>query len=185
MLFRIFTLLAVVALAVSTWILSSPAHRPTAIFSIGKIDLPGYYLKDAVLTEFDVNGAPSIRLEAERIDQVDHGTEVALSNVSVHYQSPNRQKWLMTGDTGRVEPGGNVIDIAGNVRLQGDSTEHAGTVIVHTEALTYDVPDAIATTQDDVRVDFGPQTLTAHGLKANLNERTLHLDQKVNGRFQH
>ena len=30
MLFRIFTVLAVIALAISTWILSSPGHRPKA-----------------------------------------------------------------------------------------------------------------------------------------------------------
>ncbi|MGA2187295.1 MAG: LPS export ABC transporter periplasmic protein LptC [Steroidobacteraceae bacterium] len=184
MLFRTFTLLAVVALAVSTWILSSPAHRPAPTQSTGKAELPGYYLKNATLTDFDADGAPTIRLEAERIDQVDHGTEVTLSNVRVHYQAPNGQTWLLVGDTGRVEPGGKVIDVAGHVQLQGDSTEHAGTVIVHTEALSYDVPGSIAATPDDVRVDFGAHTLTARGLRANLKERTLHLDSRVNGRFQ-
>jgi LPS export ABC transporter protein LptC len=102
----------------------------------------------------------------------------------VHYQAPNGQTWLLLGDTGRVEPGGKIIDVAGHVQLQGDSTAHAGTVIVHTEALSYDVPDSIATTPDDVRVDFGAHTLSARGLKANLKERTLHLDSRVNGRFQ-
>jgi LPS export ABC transporter protein LptC len=123
-------------------------------------------------------------MEAERIDQIDHGSEIALSNVHVHYEAPNGQNWILIGDTARVQPGGKIIDVAGNVRLQGESTEHTGTVIVHTEALSYDVPDSIASTQADVRVEFGAHTLTARGLRANLKERTLHLDQKVNGRFE-
>jgi lipopolysaccharide export system protein LptC len=184
MLFRIFTLLAVGALAVSTWILSSPAHRPTPILDANQADMPGYYLKDALLTDYDAAGAPSIHLEAERIDQIAHSTEVALSNVRVKYQAPNGQHWLLVGDFGRVEPGGKIIDVTGNVRLQGESTQHAGTVIVHTDALTYDVPESIASTKSDARIDFGAHTLSAHGLVANLKERTMRLESKVNGRFQ-
>ena len=184
MLFRIFTLLAVGALAVSTWILSSPAHRPKPTLGATEEDMPGYYLKDAVLTDYDAAGAPSIHLEAQRIDQIAHSTEVALSNVRVHYQTPRGQNWMLVGDFARVEPGGKIIDITGNVRLQGDSTEHAGTAIVHTDALSYDVPESIASTKSDVRIEFGAHTLTARGLVANLKERTMRLESKVNGRFQ-
>lgn len=183
MLFRLFTLLAVVALAISTWILSSPARRPQAYASSGQAELPGYFLKNAVLTDFDESGNPSIRLQAERIDQIDHGPEVTLSNVRVDYQAPNGQNWDLVGDRGLIEPGGKIVDVTGNVVLQGDSTAHVGTAIVHSQALSYNVPDSIVTTQEDVRVEFGAHTLTGHGLKANIKLRTLHMD-KVNGRFQ-
>src|ERR1700722_17943335 len=43
MLFRVFTVLAVVALCVSTWILSSPARRPQTEINAKQADLPGYY----------------------------------------------------------------------------------------------------------------------------------------------
>ena len=43
MLFRVFTVLAVLALCVSTWILSSPARRPQTQISAQQADLPGYY----------------------------------------------------------------------------------------------------------------------------------------------
>jgi LPS export ABC transporter protein LptC len=184
MLFRVFTLLAVLALGISTWYLSSPAHRLIPAPTTGAAELPGYYLKSAVLTDFDVDGAPNIRLHADRIDEIAHGTETTLTNVRVNYQTPGGQNWVMVGDTGHVEPGGKIIDIAGNVKLQGESTAHAGAAIVHTDTLTYDVTQSIVTTKDDVRVDFGAHTLTAHGLVANLKERTMRLESKVNGRFQ-
>ncbi len=184
MLFRVFTVLAVIALAVSTWILSSPTRRPTPASSAGTADLPGYYLKHAVLTDYDATGKPSIRIDAERIDQIAHSSEVALSTVQVDYQTPNGQDWVLVGDFARVEPDGNIIDVRGNVRLQGDSTQHAGTAIVHTETLSYNVPESIASTEDDVRIDLGAHTLAAHGLVANLKERTLRLKSKVHGRFQ-
>lgn len=183
MAFRLFTLLAVIALGVSTWILSSPSHRPT-LSGPEASSLPGYYLKNAILTDYDANGTPSIRIHADRIDQVDHGPEVALTNVRVDYQSPNGQTWVMLGDTGHLETGGKIVDVAGNVKLTETSTDHAGTAVLHTDTLRYDVSAGIATTDSDVRIDFGPHALTGRGLIANLKERTMRLESKVNGRFQ-
>jgi LPS export ABC transporter protein LptC len=183
MLFRFFTVVAVIALAVSTWILSSPARRLHAPVDAKEADLPGYYLKNAVLTDYDLAGNPGIRIEAERIDQIAHGNEVALYNVKVDYRAPNGQSWVMVGDVAHVQPGGKVVDVTGNVRLQGEGTGTEGTAVIRTDTLSYDVPDAVASTKSDVRVEFGAQTLTARGLIANLKERTLRLESKVNGHF--
>ena len=183
MLFRVFTVLAVVALVVLTWYRSSPAHRPLTASGARQADLPGYYLKNAVLTDYDADGKPALRVDAERIDQIDHGTEVALYNIRVNYQAAG-QSWVMVGDMAHVRPGGKVIDVNGNVRLQGENSPSDATAVVHTDVLTYDIPDSIASTKSDVRIDFGGHTLTARGMTANLKERTMRLESKVNGRFQ-
>ena len=109
MFFRIFTVIAVIALAVSTWILSSPNRRPAVSPEAQQAELPGYYLNSAVLTDYDETGSPAIRIHAERIDQIDHGAEVALHNVRFDYQAPNGQSWVMFGDIAHVEAGGKVI----------------------------------------------------------------------------
>jgi LPS export ABC transporter protein LptC len=183
MLFRVFTVLAVLALAISSWILSSQARRPHAQTDAQEAELPGYYLKNAVLTDYDLAGNPSIRIEAERIDQIAHGNEVALYNVRVAYQAPNGESWLMVGDVAHVLPGGKIIDVRGNVRLQGEVKGSADSAVVHTDTLRYDVSDSVASTKDDVRIDFAQHTLTARGMNANLKERTLRLESKVNGHF--
>ena len=184
MLFRVFTVLAVIALVVSTWILSSPARRPQTNVDAKQADLPGYYLKNTVLTDYDLAGNPGIRIEAERIDQIAHGNEVALYNIRVVYQAPSGPSWVMVGDVAHVQPDGKVVDVTGNVRLQGEATGREGTAVVRTDTLTYDVADAVASTKSDVRIDFAQHTLTAHGFSANLKERTMRLESKVNGRFQ-
>jgi len=181
--FRIFTILAVIALGGFTWFLSSPGRNPGNNAGNAR-ELPGYYLKNAVLSDFDPEGNVSIRLHADRIDQIGHSEDVALYNVRLDYQSPQGQAWVLLGDTGRVEAGGKIIDVAGNVRLEEQSQEHAGAAVLHTDTLRYSVPDSIATTPSDVRIDFGVHTLTGKGLWANLKERTMRLESKVNGRFQ-
>jgi LPS export ABC transporter protein LptC len=183
MLFRFFTVLAVVGLCVVTWLQSSPARREPLQASAEKPDLPGYYFKNSVLTDYDLDGNPGIRIEAERIDQIAHGNEVALYNVHVEYQTESGETWNMVGDVAHVQPGGKVIDVSGNVRLQGEAEGREGTAIIHTDTLRYDVPDAIASTKDDVRIDFEKHTLTARGLIANLKERTMRLESRVSGRI--
>jgi LPS export ABC transporter protein LptC len=183
MLFRVITLLAILVLAVISYILSSPSRRTQSEIVAKQADLPGYYLKNAVLTDYDLAGNPSIRIEAERIDQIAHGNEVALYNVRVAYQAPNGQSWVMVGDVAHVQPGGKVVDVTGNVRLQGEAIGREGAAVVHTDTLSYDVPGAVASTKSDVRIDFAEHTLTAHGFTANLKERTMRLESKVNGRF--
>jgi LPS export ABC transporter protein LptC len=183
MIFRLFTVLAVAALIITTWFLTSPAHRISTQRGATQADLPGYYLKNAVLTDYDDAGEPSIRIEADRIDQIDHGNEVALYNVRVNYDAPNGQTWVLFGDTAHVQPGGKIIDVAGNVRLQGESPNTQGTAVIHTDTLSYNVPESIASTKSDVRIDYGHHILTGRGLIANLKERTMRLESKVNGRF--
>lgn len=184
MLARLFTIITVAALAISTWILSAPRRRAPVVSPEVQAALPGYYLKDAILTEYDLSGAPSMRIHADRIDQVDHGTEIALYNVRFDYQSPEGQSWVLFGDTGHIEPGGHVLDVAGHVRIEGAITQPEGTAVIHTDTLRYDIPQGIATTPSDVRMEFGGHTLNARGLVANFKDRTMHLESKVNGRFQ-
>jgi LPS export ABC transporter protein LptC len=182
MLFRFFTILTVLVLAVSTWYLSNPGRTPTQSVR-GHNDSPGYFLKSATLTDFTVLGDPSLKIGAERIDQIGHGNEVVLQNVRVAYQAPGGQQWLMTGDIAHLEPGGNIVDMNGNVRIEGTDAMHPNHAIIRTDTLSYDVSAGIASTKSDIKINFGEQVLNARGLVANLKEHTVHLESRVNGRF--
>jgi LPS export ABC transporter protein LptC len=181
--FRAFTFLMVTALGISTWFLSSPAHRPKFSAADDR-NLPGYFLKDAVLTDYDAAGVPGIRIEAERIEQVAHSSEVNLFNVKVDYQPPEGEAWTLYGDTAQVEQATKIVNVQGNVRLQGEATGRSAVVpIIRTDSLRYDVSQQIVTTREDVHVDYGKNVLTAHGLWANLKDRTMRLESKVHGIF--
>jgi LPS export ABC transporter protein LptC len=181
--FRLFTLLALLGLALSTWFLSAPLRTPGAGGSARRVENPGYFLKDAVMTEYDVNGNPNIRIAARRIDQIPRSEEVELHDIRVDYQAPGGTAWTMVGDLAHVRPGGTMVDLSGNVELHGADSNRHDSPAVHTETLTYDVAQSIASTSADVRIDFLQHTLTAHGLVANLRARTIRLESRVNGRF--
>ena len=170
-----------IALVISTWLLSSPARRPHREADAPHSDLPGYYLKNAVLTDFDAAGNPGVRIEAERIDQVDHASEVALYNVRVAYQAQAGQIWTMVGDQARVETGSKIVDVFGNVRLVGDPDGRGGNAVIHTDTLRYDMASSVASTKSDVRVDFGGQH--AHRARHDGGFERAHFAPRIEGQW--
>ena len=160
MLFRLVTLLIIGALGVITWFLSSPDRTPNREAATSGNEMPGYYLKNTILTDYDESGMPSLRIAADRIDQIDHGSEVVLFGVHVDYQPPTGQAWVLTGDVAHVAPGGGAIDVTGNVRLQGQAEGRAGFL-----------------------VGIGGFQRRQDGGQVTLKERTLLLQSRVNGRF--
>jgi LPS export ABC transporter protein LptC len=183
MLLRIFTLCSLAALAVGTWVLSTQSRAPNSRSHAAAEKLPGYYLKGTVMTDYDTLGAASIKIAAERIQQVAQSTEVELFNVRLDYQTPTGQTWIMVGDKAHVQAGGKRVDVSGNVQLQGLDQGREGPATVHTNALSYDVDTAEVRTDSDVKIMFGPHTLMARGLLARLKDRTMRLESRVNGRF--
>jgi len=183
MLLRIFTLCSLAALAIGTWVLSTQSRAPKSHGRTGMENLPGYYLKGTVMTDYDTLGAASIKIAAERIQQVDQSTEVELFNVRLDYQGPTGQTWVMVGDKARVHPGGKQVDVTGNVQLQGLDQGREGPATVRTDTISYDVDSAEVHTDSDVKIIFGPHTLIAHGLLARLKEQTMRLKSRVNGHF--
>ena len=143
MLFRVFTVLAVVALVISTWILSSPARRAVELErSANQADLPGYYLKNAVLTDYDAAGAPSIRIEAERIDQIDARQRGGAVQRPRELRCAGRPD-LGDGRRHRACSAGRQDRRCHRQRASAgrESPDTEGTAVIHTDTLRYDVPD--------------------------------------------
>ena len=88
MLLRIFTLCSLAALAIGTWILSTQSRAPKSRPGAAVQNLPGYYLKGTVMTDYDAQGFANVKIAAERIEQVAQSTEVELFNVRLDYQTP-------------------------------------------------------------------------------------------------
>lgn len=183
MLFRVFTVLAVVALAISTWILRTPDRLRRSEQGARRQPHPGYYLTDAILTDYGTDGAPNVRIQAARIDEVGRGAQIALYGIHVTYAASGGESWVMTGNRAQIAPDGKAVDVQGDVQLRGVDPNRPGTAIIRSDRMRYDVADAIASTPDDVRIEFGGESLSARGLVADLKHRTVRLESNVNGRF--
>lgn len=183
MLLRVLTVLALLALAIGTWMLSNQSRTQRSTGPALQNRLPGYFMKDAVMTDYSLTGDPAVRIAAGRIEQIDHTNDVALLGVRLDYQADDGQQWVLVGDRAHVRDAGRVVDLDGHVQLQGLDGQQPGPAVVTTDHAAYDVPASEIRTSSEVHMSFGAHTLSAQGLVARLKERSIRLESRVYGRF--
>lgn len=142
---------------------------------------PGYYLEDAVIVETDRDGKPRVKLAARVIAQNALDNSIGLTDVRVDYTGDTSRHWLLTAQKGFVPPDSQRIQFDGNVQIQDVSAND--TPRATTDRLELDMRRNIARTDAPVQIVFGPHSLSARGLWADLKGETLRLESQVNGHF--
>lgn len=141
---------------------------------------PGYYLKDAVITQTQESGALSARLFVRSLEQQSQQSGVFIKDVRVNYfQAPGHQ-WLLTADSGYAPADFSVVTFRGDVVLRPMDAEDAA---MRTEALAVDTNRNIAYGVDTpATVQFGRHSMLVRNFSADLNNEKIRLES-VNGRF--
>ena len=143
----------------------------------------GYYLRDAVVTEFGEDGAIRLEVAARRATENTSSKEIDLESVSVHYFALPGQRWRLTADAGRALPGMNTVELEGNVIMTGEKQSLVEPAVVRTERLTLETKTQTAATDAPVSLGFGQYAIDATGMRADLKAETLRLESGVNGSF--
>ena len=143
----------------------------------------GYYLRDATVTEYGVDG--KVRLEvAIRSATEDPARKVVdLETVAVNYFPDGDRSWRLTAQRGQMAEGSRVVELEGDVTMTGARRSLPDPAVLHTERLTLDTSAQLARTDEPVTLGFGPYALAARGLRADLKAETLRLESDVNGHF--
>lgn len=144
--------------------------------------LPGYYVKDAILTVTEPDGSTRLRLAAKRIDEEVATRSFGAETVAVDYLALPGRPWTLIADRAHVPEGLTIVELTGNVTVRGEQNGRAGVIL--TESLTLDTATNTAHTLAPVAIELGRQRLTAVGLKADLRAGHLQLESRVHGQFQ-
>lgn len=144
----------------------------------------GYYLRDAVVTEFGQDGRIRLEMAARRATEIVADQTIALESVSVNYFALPGQRWNLTAETGSARPGLSTVELSGNVVMTGGKQTLPEPAVVRTERLTLDVRSQQAVTDAPVTLGLGPYSLASTGLRVDLKAETLRLESGVNGLFQ-
>ncbi len=177
---RILLLVALLALAV---LLLGPGEPDDALRPAGAPEPPRYYLRDATVTEFGADGQVSLELAADRAVEDPDAGRVLLERVVLDYVAEPARRWHVTADRGALDREATTFELEGNVRLAGDGEAPGSTAVLRSQRLSFDSLAQVATTSEDVELDFGRHVLRARGLRADLKGETLRLESAVNGRF--
>lgn len=147
---------------------------------------PGYYLKQATITETGPDGNARMRLQAGQIAQSTGDNSILLQQVSVSYRSNDNRTWLLTADHGQMHSGTTQVDFNGNVHIRPETpvARDAAAPDIHTDTLSIDTVQNIAHAPGMVRIAFGPHQLTATGLNFDFARQILRLESDINGQFR-
>lgn len=176
-------LVFLVGLAAGSWWLANRGADGNAPASTARTTQPGYYLKGATLEQTDATGRVEMRVHAAEAVQDPASRNVQASTLRVDYLLDAPRTWVMTARSGTLPPDGQHVLLQGDVTLTGRTGTNAPPAIVHTEHLRLDVDASVATTNDPVRIEMGPQSVRARGLRADLKADRLRLESSVNGRY--
>jgi LPS export ABC transporter protein LptC len=139
------------------------------------VDSPSYFLKDAIITQTQKDGSPSLRLTAAHIDQQRAGESIRLTDVHVDFLKTQERPWVLTAREGFVPEDSRVVEFRGDVHLRpADSTVPT---YLRTNALSIDTEKNIAyTTTSPVDLKFGRLGMTVKSFQADLNTEKVKLE---------
>ncbi len=157
-------------------------RRSDELLDTAAPEQPGYYLKDAVLTDTDATGAARLRLRAAGIRQNPVDDSMDAQQVALDYQIKPDAQWLLTADHGHVPAASRTVSFHGNVIIKPADAQTAQ-VTMHTDTLLVDTLDNLATAPGKVVIEMQRDRLTGVGLQADLKQQQVRIESQVHGQF--
>ena len=123
------------------------------------------------------DGTVQYTLAARKMVHYPDDDSALLESVHVEAFEPRQPRMTITADNGRLQQGGERVDIDGNVVITRDADKANEALRVTTDKLLV-LPDAgIARTRSPVRMESASALALAEGLEIDNRARTLRLDR--------
>lgn len=135
---------------------------------------PGYYLRDAVITETQEDGSLGLRLIAERIEEQPREGGIAAEQVRVQYFQAQQKEWRLSAQRALVPDDSRIVTFSGDVELRPSDAPDA---FLRTDSLALDTERNIArAVHSPVELQFGMHTMTVQDFMADLNTEKLRME---------
>jgi LPS export ABC transporter protein LptC len=146
---------------------------------------PGFAAVRAQLVETGQDGIALYRLDAERIEQPQPQGTIFLTDPKLNYQPEAGNQWTLTALHGQMPEDARTAELNGNVHAEGVPGGSDRVMRLDTDQLHLDMAQQLATSASNVRVDWGGNRLSGHGMRADLKNYRLQLASKVHGVLLH
>jgi lipopolysaccharide export system protein LptC len=184
MIFRIFATLALVALIGGSLLLGrqqrvetpAPANRPAE-------DL-GYGARDAQLIETGADGRPRYTVNAKLIEQHPKEDSVELQVVHMILDDVDGNRWTVDARHGDIGPGGEMIELSGDVHAAGVLPGTEQPADISSERLSFDTRTDVVSTVEPVTIAWAGRQIHSIGITASLKDSHVQLESAVHGIFQ-
>ena len=186
MIYRLAALLALLALIVGLVLLTAPQPESVARASTDQpLHDPGYSAMQARLVQTGADGQPLYTLDAAQIQQQPNRGLVELTQVRLGFRDESGNQWTARAARGEVAQGSGVVQLDGDVHVDGILPGTQEPTEITSEHLAFDTNAQVVTTQAPVTIVMSGRELAARGLVASLKDRHVHLESAVHGAFLH
>jgi len=184
MTYRLAAIAAVLALIVGMVLLTAPQPESVARAATGQpLHDPGYSAQQARLVQTGIDGRPVYTLDADQVQQRPDRGVVELQQVRLGFRDAEGNQWTARAARGELAQGSGVVQLAGDVHVNGTLPGSGEPTQITSEHLAFDTNAQVVSTQSPVTIVMTGRELQARGLVANLKERHVHLESAVHGSF--
>jgi LPS export ABC transporter protein LptC len=185
MIYRLVTLLALLALIVGVVVLTGPQRESIAPATAGgPLHDPGYSALKAHLIQTGADGFPVYTLDAAQIQEQPDTGLVNLQQVFLTFRDDTGNEWRARAASGELAQHSGVVRLAGDVHVNGIMPGTSEPAELVSEHLAYDSNTQVVSTADPFTLVMSGRRLSATGLLANLKGHHLKLESAVHGSFQ-
>ena len=142
-----------------------------------------FFSANSRTVQFNTQGQLQYILEAELIEHIEQTDISLLHKPYLQLYRARPQPWLISGEHGELSPGGEVLDLQENVRVER-TDELQRPFLLTTSQLYYVFAQDLAHTGKDVQIDTEQGITTATGMRAYMEQGAVELLSNVRGRYE-
>ncbi len=157
--------------------------RAGSVRDVGRIGRVDFYADNVVLTEFDAQGRPNMRVFADKVTHYDETDDADLLHPRALSLRPDRPQLQVVSDTAHTVNDFETVDMRGHVVATRAGTATRPPLRMETEEMLV-IPDQDRMqTEHPVTIDSGASHLQAVGMDYNNITDRMVLHSRVAGRF--
>jgi LPS export ABC transporter protein LptC len=181
MIYRIFAALVFILVMGGTIFFGGSQTSTIAPTVVEEPHDPGYAARQAKLVQTGPDGKPLYTVDADIIRQQPNDNTVQLENARLGFYDANGSLWTGRGEHGEVGQNTGVVELSGDVHVNGTPQGSLQPAEMVTNHLAFDTNTKIATTRDPVTLTWSGQEIKGKGMRAALNEGRVQLESAVHG----
>jgi LPS export ABC transporter protein LptC len=181
MIYRIFAALVFIVVMGGTIFFGGSQSGLTATTIVEEPHDPGYAARDAKLVQTGPDGRPLYSVDADVIRQQPNDNTVELETARLGFYDSNGSLWTARGEHGEVGQNTGVVELSGDVHVNGTPAGTLQPAEIATDRLAFDTNSKIATTQEPVTLTWSGQEIKGKGMRAALNDGRVQLESAVRG----
>lgn len=178
------SMLILIGLGMASYYFAQQAERQNskAQPQAGRAD-PDYFVERMALMRADPTGAPSVRVEAERMLHYPLDQQIAFTSPRIITLDDQQPLLTVQAKKGTAADNGDEAELFDDVQVLRAATEREPAMRIDTQAVTVDLVGKIIYTDQAVDVQAGENHLRGVGMTIREQSRQLGLHARVQGHF--